>query len=299
MSISHWSVFASSTRGTARALRYRAYAKVNVSLEVLGKRPDGYHDLASVMQTVSLCDEIEIAEDVDVRFACSDPALEGDDNLVPRAARLLRGASNNASGCKLMLHKAIPHAAGLGGGSSDAAETLRALNALWSLHLSLQQLVDIGSRLGSDVLFFLYGGTALVTGRGEFVRPLPAPEPVWYALAKPPISVPTAAVFNAVSREDWTNGASTRAVAAGICDRRQVTLGMNGLQRALFRLFPPAQECFEDVSRVAPGRAFVSGSGPTIGASCGSQLEAEQVVTAVAREGRWTAVVHSAPDVGG
>jgi 4-diphosphocytidyl-2-C-methyl-D-erythritol kinase len=280
-------------RGTARPVRYRAYAKVNVSLEVLGKRPDGYHELASVMQTVDLFDEIEVCEDLRMRFACSDPTLGDNDNLVLRAARLLGEVARSTSGCRLVLHKAIPHAAGLGGGSSDAATTLRALNDQWSLNLSRAELADIGSRLGSDIPFFLYGGTALVTGRGDFVRPLPDPQRTWYALVKPPIPVPTSVVFKLVSTQDWTDGASTRAVAGAICDRRKLSLGINGLQRALFELYPLARECFDDVARVAPGRTFVSGSGPTVGAVCASRVEAEQVVAKVAREGRWTAVVRS------
>jgi 4-diphosphocytidyl-2-C-methyl-D-erythritol kinase len=245
------------------------------------------------MQTVDLCDEIEVCEDVGMRFICSDPSLEDDDNLVLRAARLLGEAARSKSGCRLMLQKAIPHAAGLGGGSSDAATTLRALNDYWSLNLSRATLADFASRLGSDVPFFLRGGTAVVTGRGEFVTPLPETRSMWYALVKPPISVPTSAVFNLVSPRDWSDGASTRAVARAICDRGALSLGINGLQRALFELYPVAQECFEDVARAAPGRTFVSGSGPTVGALCVSRVEAEQVVASVTREGRWTAVVQS------
>lgn len=299
ISTSRSSASASSTNGTARAVRYRAFAKVNLSLEVLGKRPDGYHELASIMQTISLSDEIELIEDSGLKFSCSDSELDGDDNLVPRAARLLRAASENSPGCSLMLHKAIPHAAGLGGGSSDAATTLSALNDRWALHFSIEQLMELGSRLGSDVPFFLYGGTALVTGRGESVMRLPNPELAWYALVKPPIAAPTAEVFSLVAPQDWTDGASTRAAARSICDRGRLTLGVNGLQRALFLLHPRTRESFEDVSRRAPGRTFVSGSGPTVGALCESQREAELIVAAVARTGWWTAVAHSVSGMGG
>jgi 4-diphosphocytidyl-2-C-methyl-D-erythritol kinase len=274
-------------------LIYRAYAKVNLSLEVLGKRPDGFHDLASLMQTVSLCDEIELCEADDVKFSCSESTLQNDDNLVVRAARRLKQVSNSKSGCRLVLHKAIPHAAGLGGGSSDAAAALAALNDWWSLDWSITQLAEIGAELGSDVPFFLYGGTALVTGRGEVVRPLPDPARVWFALIKPPVAVPTAEVFRSVSRDDWTDGAATHRVARLMCDGQGVTLGINGLQRTLFELYPEARTSFDDVHQAAPGRCFVSGSGPTIGALCRSRMEAEKVVAASARSGRWTAVVHT------
>jgi 4-diphosphocytidyl-2-C-methyl-D-erythritol kinase len=274
-------------------LRYRAYAKVNLSLEVLGKRPDGFHDLASVMQTVSLCDEIELCEGDDVEFSCSEPTLQNADNLVVRAARRLREAAGSQRGCHLVLQKAIPQAAGLGGGSSDAAAALTALNDWWSLDRSMAQLAEIGAELGSDVPFFLYGGTALVMGRGEVVRPLPDPTPVWFALVKPPIAVPTVKVFRSVSRDDWTDGAATYHVARLICDGHGVTLGINGLQRTLFELCPEARTCFDEVNQAAPGRCFVSGSGPTIGAVCRSRMEAEKVIAAAARPGQWTAVVHT------
>lgn len=274
-------------------MRFRAYAKVNLSLEVLGKRPDGYHDLVSVMQTVSLWDEIDFEESMDLRFAASDPSLSGDDNLVKRAADLLRQQAPARPGGSLVLHKAIPHAAGLGGGSSDAAATLKFLNDRWELKLSLQELVDLGALLGSDVPFFLYGGTSLVTGRGEFVTPLPEPETIWYALAKPAVSVSTGTVFEMLTRGDWSDGSGTRQVAACICEGRTVTPGPNGLQRSVFLRYPEARACFSDVDGAAPGRTFMTGSGPTVVALCSSQAEARRVVATVKRDGWWTAVAHS------
>jgi 4-diphosphocytidyl-2-C-methyl-D-erythritol kinase len=276
-------------------VRYRAYAKVNLSLEILGKRPDGYHELVSVMQTVSIWDEIDCVDDVDLRFASSDPALDGDDNLVMRAARLIGEYASTHHGANLMLQKAIPYAAGLGGGSSDAATTLKALNEEWSLHLSLPQLIEIGSRLGSDIPFFLYGGTSLVTGRGEFVTPLPDPELVWYALVKPSISISTGDVFDCLSSQEWTDGRRTHDVATGIRERGKVVLGINGLQESVIRRFPEARSCFAEMNVAAPGRTFMSGSGPTMGALCTSRPEAEQVVASVARPSWWSAVACSMP----
>ncbi len=274
-------------------MRFRAYAKVNLSLEVLGKRSDGYHDLSSVIQTVSLWDEIEFEDDVNLRFSASDPVLNGDDNLVKRAADLVQQLAPTRPGGSLVLHKAIPHAAGLGGGSSDAAATLTFLNDRWALNLSLQQLVEIAARLGSDVPFFLYGGTSLVTGRGEYVYPLPEPESAWYALVKPAVSVSTSDIFGLLSPDDWTDGSVTHEVATRICESATVTLGLNGLQRAVFLRYPEARACFSDVDRAAPGRAFMTGSGPTIGALCGSQTEAQRVTEAAKGAGRWTAVACS------
>lgn len=279
--------------GTASAVKYRAPAKVNVSLEVVGRRPDGYHEIVSVMQTVSLSDEIEIIDGSEILFTCSEPGLGGNDNLVPRAARLLQSASRSTEGAQMRLVKSIPHGAGLGGGSSDAATVLRVLNDRWDLGLSLAQLVGLGARLGSDVPFFLHGGSALVTGRGEFVDPLPTSKPVWYALIKPPISVPTSTVFNALLPSDWTDGMVTRDIACGMSKGASVQLGVNGLQHTLFTIFPATRECFEEVSQAAPGRAFISGSGPTIAVLCGTRNEAKQVISAVANEDRWCAIVQS------
>jgi len=274
-------------------VRYRAYAKVNLSLEVLGKRPDGYHDLLSVMQTVTLFDEIEYGDGVELTFASSEPALSGDENLVVRAARAMRQLAPGSPGGNLMLQKSIPFAAGLGGGSSDAAATLVFLNERWALNLSLEQLTAIGANLGSDVPFFLYGGTSLVSGRGEFVQPLPDPEPMWYALVKPPVSVATGDIFRSLSPHDWTDGARTSTVVTGVCERREVALGANNLQRTVFLRYPEAKACFDEVNRAAPGRAFMTGSGPTMGAVCGSRSEALQLVATLQRPGWWTAVARS------
>lgn len=276
-------------------MRYRAYAKVNVSLEVLRKRSDGFHDLVSVMQAVSLCDEIDFDDGMHLRFTSSDPFLNGDDNLVMRAASLIHDLAPTGTGGNLVLHKRIPYAAGLGGGSSDAAATLKFLNSRWSLDLPLRELVDMGVQLGSDVPFFLYGGTALVTGRGEFITPLPDPESVWYALVKPAVSVVTSAVFGALPPNDWTDGTCTHRVATEICEHRRVKLGINSLQKSVFHRYPETYACFADVDRAAPGHAFMSGSGPTVAALCGSESEARQVVATVKRPGRWTAVAHSMP----
>lgn len=279
-------------------MRYRAPAKVNLSLEVLGRRPDGFHDLASVMQTVSIFDEIDVYAAQEFGFQSSDPALDGEDNLVVRAARLLADVTGSRLDCEIRLRKTIPHAAGLGGGSSDAAMTLHLLNEQWRLNLPLHQLVEVGARLGSDVPFFLYGGTAFVTGRGELVQPLPDPEPAWYALINPGMSVPTGEIFGALLDEDLTFGAATHAVVDAICTDGAVRLGLNGLQRALFRCFSDARTCFEAIAEVAPGRTFVSGSGPTVGVLCDTEAEARQVVAAVARPPWWSAVAHSMPRTG-
>src|SRR5688500_15047283 len=136
-------------------LTLTAHAKVNLTLEVLGKRADGFHDIRSVMQRISLADTLTVERAEGLTLTCSDPGLEGPENLVWRAAELLRTECGVAEGAALRLEKRIPVAAGLGGGSSDAAAALRGLNELWRLRLSGERLWELGARLGSDVPFFL------------------------------------------------------------------------------------------------------------------------------------------------
>ena len=152
---------------------YRAPAKINLALEILGRRPDGFHEIASVIQAVGLYDELRVAPAETLRFTCAQSALAGADNLVVRAAQALQDATGCRRGAELRLCKGIPVAAGLGGGSSDAAAALVLLNRHWRLGLTLGELSRIGATLGSDIPFFLTGPTAVVSGRGERVELLP------------------------------------------------------------------------------------------------------------------------------
>ncbi|MBI4758138.1 MAG: 4-(cytidine 5'-diphospho)-2-C-methyl-D-erythritol kinase, partial [Chloroflexi bacterium] len=189
-----------------------AYAKINLTLDILGRRPDGYHEIASVMQAISLHDTLVFSRGQGLCIDCSDRRLAGPDNLVHRAAELLHREMGGVQGARVRLTKRIPLATGLGGGSSDAACALLGLNALWRLGLGQDRLAELASRLGSDVPFFLTGGTALVQGRGERVTPLPRPAPSWLVLAVPPVDVSakTRTLYEALARGDYTDGSATR-----------------------------------------------------------------------------------------
>ncbi|MBF6589746.1 MAG: 4-(cytidine 5'-diphospho)-2-C-methyl-D-erythritol kinase [Ktedonobacterales bacterium] len=153
-----------------------AYAKINLTLSVLGRRDDGYHALASVMQTISLHDTLRITPNASGACVCETdvPALQSPDNLALRAAWLLAAtAADGTPGVAIELRKEIPAQGGLGGGSGDAATVLVALNALWRTHHPQAELERLGATLGSDVPFFVRGGTCLIEGRGERVTPLP------------------------------------------------------------------------------------------------------------------------------
>ena len=148
-----------------------APAKLNLTLEVLAKRPDGLHEIRSLIQTINLCDSLRFRLSQSISFKCDEPKWLPERSLVSKAASLLQKATKCPNGATIEVNKRIPLLSGLGGDSSDAAAILRGLNKLWELGLSPPELVELASQLGSDIAFFLYGGTALVRGRGEIVTP--------------------------------------------------------------------------------------------------------------------------------
>lgn len=175
----------------------KAYAKVNLTLAVGEKRPDGYHEVVSVMQRVSLCDTLTVEQTREgITLTCSDPALpSGEENLAHRAASLFFRETGIAGGAALTLEKRIPSQAGLGGGSSDAASVLLALRRLYAPALSDTALEAMAAALGSDVPFFIRGGTQLATGRGEVLSPLPPLTDGWFVIVKPTESFSTPAMY--------------------------------------------------------------------------------------------------------
>ena len=214
-------------------LTVKAYAKVNLTLEVLGKREDGYHQIASVMQTIDLADELRFAPADQLTLRCNLPALETPDNLVLRAATLLREQTGYTGGAEIHLDKAIPLASGLGGGSSDAAATLTALNDLWELGLQQEELHSLAASVGSDVPFFLQGSTALVEGRGEVVQLLPPVSTLHLVLLAPPGEIPdkTATLYRQMTLEHYSRGEASLRL------RRSIERGRRPSGRMLFNVF--------------------------------------------------------------
>jgi 4-diphosphocytidyl-2-C-methyl-D-erythritol kinase len=234
----------------------RAYAKLNLGLEVTGKRDDGFHDIVSVMQVVDLWDTLTFApSDGEITVECDHPVLasEGRSNLVWRAARLLQETAKVGKGAVIELEKKIPLAAGLGGGSSDAAATLRGLSELWDVSLPKEQLHNLASMLGSDVPFFLEGGAALVEGRGEKVRSLPASPPGWAVLVCPPYNVQnkTERLYGSLERHDMSAGIITRQLAAALRrgDFPTASLMYNAFERVAYRVFEGLDEVRQQVVR--------------------------------------------------
>lgn len=266
------------------------YAKLNLTLEILGKRADGYHAVRSVMQTIGLADRLEVAAADELVFSCDDPALATPDNLVYRAARLLQTECGARAGAALRLEKRIPAAAGLGGGSSDAAGTIVALNRLWKLRLCLAEQQRLAARLGSDVPFFLSGGTALATGRGERITPLPPLPRHWVVLVFPPARLSTAAVYGAVIPADYTAGVITAdtVAAAQHGARLPQTRWYNALARPARALAPGIEAAQAALLRAGARYAHLSGSGPTVFSLCHDEAAARMLAAALQREGHST-----------
>ena len=170
-------------------LRIPAFAKINLSLEVIGRRDDGYHDVATILQTIDLADELALEPANTLSVTCDDPGLAGESNIVWRAATNLASRAGILPRARIHITKRIPVAAGLGGGSADAAAALLGLNRMWELNLATPELHQVAATLGSDVPFLLTGGTALATGRGDVLHPLPPlPEThvsSWWCLGTP------------------------------------------------------------------------------------------------------------------
>jgi len=248
---------------------FPAYAKINLTLEALAKRSDGYHEIASVLQTISLHDTLSFEPCDSIKLSCTDPNLESDDNLVVKAAYLLRETTGCRNGCAIHLTKGIPSAAGLGSGSSDAATTLIALNRLWNLNLSRERLADIAAQLGSDTTFFLYGGTALARGRGEKVTVLPSMPGLWIVLLSPEIATPrnkTGHLYSKLNASHLTSGQFTEKLRESIIAGQQIEVKVlyNVFEQVAFEFFTGLAEYRSHLQEAGAGDVSLAGSGPTL-----------------------------------
>ncbi|ARC30383.1 4-(cytidine 5'-diphospho)-2-C-methyl-D-erythritol kinase [Bacillus toyonensis] len=250
-------------------LLVKAPAKINLSLDVLGKRQDGYHEVKMIMTTIDLADRLELMELAEDRIEIlSHNRYVPDDqrNLAYQAAKLLKEKFNVKKGVSITIEKTIPVAAGLAGGSSDAAATLRGLNKLWNLGLTIDELAELGSEIGSDVSFCVYGGTAIATGRGERIEHIKTPPSCWVILAKPHIGVSTADVYGNLKLNRVTHPNVDKMVDVinagdykGICD----TVG-NVLEDVTFKMHPEVARIKAQMKRFGADAVLMSGSGPTV-----------------------------------
>ncbi len=234
---------------------FPAPAKLNLTLAITGRRADGYHLLESVFRFIDLMDTVELAVRDDGLIVLDTPiaGVPAESDLTVRAARALQAASGCTLGASIRLHKQIPMGGGLGGGSSDAATVLLALNQLWQLNLPRHTLQDIGLTLGADVPVFIFGRPAFATGIGDELTECAVPD-AWYVVLHPGVSVPTAKIFS--------HQGLTRNSTPSIMRALQTTQRKNDMQSVVCQMFPEVADCLAKASEY--GSAMMTGSGACI-----------------------------------
>ncbi|MBD3922818.1 4-(cytidine 5'-diphospho)-2-C-methyl-D-erythritol kinase [Paenibacillus sp. PR3] len=248
----------------------KAPAKINLLLDVLHKRNDGFHEVEMIMTMVDLADRLEMEELQRDQIIISSQAgyIPLDEkNLAFQAARLIKDRYDVRKGVYIHLDKKIPVAAGLAGGSSDAAAALRGLNRLWGLGISDEELCVLGAELGSDVPFCVTGGTAIATGRGERLERIDNPPQCWVVLAKPPINVSTADVYGRFKASELKSHPSMKdmldAIAKGSFNDMCTSLG-NVLEEVTLKYYPEVLQLKESMQKLGAEGVLMSGSGPTV-----------------------------------
>ena len=247
-----------------------ARAKINLSLEVVGVREDGYHNIRTVMQTVYLHDQLAIKRisHSTLKLVCNKPYLPVDEhNLVNKAARYMLEAYDLPKGLFISLKKNIPISAGLAGGSSDCAAVIQGINRLYGLRMTNKELIDIGLKFGADVPFCILGGTALAEGKGEILTPITHHPPVSVVIAKPPMSISTATVFKAYDSKNHYERNNTDFIISNIMkkDVHGIASGFyNALEDVSIDLCPDIMKLKGLYMELGAAGALMSGSGPSV-----------------------------------
>lgn len=266
-----------------------APAKINLFLHVTGRRADGYHLLQTAFRMLDHGDRLSFSlrQDGQINRLNEVPGVPAESDLIVRAARLLQARCGCSLGADIRIEKRLPMGGGLGGGSSDAATTLLALNRLWQLDCSRQQLQEWGLELGADLPFFLFGETAWAEGVGETLKPLALP-PTHYVVIEPPVAVPTAEIFRS---KVLTRDTPVLIMPAFAADQAQAFLnqkGRNDLQAVACELYPEVQQALDALKPF--GTARMSGSGACVFLACETEAQANAVVEAVQHQWRaWSA----------
>ena len=274
--------FSASSRGRRRVVLV-ARAKVNLGLEVLGRRADGYHELRSLLWAIDLADRVTLdARPEGIAVECDVPQVPSTtENLAWRAAELFRREAGIDAGVRIRIAKVIPVAAGLGGGSADAAAVLVGLGDLWGVRLPRARLLALATRLGMDVPFFLGRGPAVASGRGGELRPVATRQVVPLVLVNPGLPVATREVYARLGPADWTTGQAVRRLAAAVPGgARALALGLvNGLERVVRSLWPGLTEVKAALVDAGCLAAVMSGSGPTVIGLAASHAAARRAET--------------------
>lgn len=264
----------------------KAPAKINLALDTLYKRKDNYHEVEMIMTTVDLADYITVTplEKNEIVIKSNEFTMPlNEKNLAYQAAQLFKQRFNIDKGIEIYIKKRIPVAAGLAGGSSNAAATLKALKELWKVDCTIDELAELGAQLGSDVPFCVYGGTALATGRGEIIQPIPSPPKCWVILIKPRIGVSTKEIYEALDANQVEHLDIEGMLKCidnkdyqGICDR----LG-NSLEEVTLERYPVVAEIKNKLVQFGADAVLMSGSGPTVFALVRKEYKLRRIINSI------------------
>lgn len=271
-----------------------APAKLNLTLEVLAKRPDGYHEIRSVIQTINLCDRLHFQASPKVTFKSNTADWAPEKSLVSKTVGLLQETTGCAKGATIEVSNHIPLVSGLGGDSSDAAATLLGLNELWGLGLSPAKLLELATQLGSDVAFFFYGGTALVEGRGELVTPLPPLPHRWVLLVVPDVPrLPekTGQLYASLRTSHYTDGQITQKLVAELRGGREPSILFNTFENVVFTRSPELKVYRDHIRKIGAPNVHLAGSGPTLFTLLKDKAQAEDLYTRCQQQGMETYLV--------
>ena len=267
-----------------------APAKLNLTLEVVGKRDDGYHEIRSVVQTIGLCDRLLFQASQQTEYSSNMPEWVPQQSLVPRAVDLVREATGCNLGVEIQVEKYIPLMSGLGGDSSDAAAVLRGLNGLWELNLSQEKLRELASRLGSDVALFLYGGTVMIEGRGEKVTPLPSLPTMWVVLVLPEVPREpgkTGRAYANLQEAEYTDGRTTERLVETLKTGKDFAPSrlFNTFERSAYAGSSELVACRERMLAAGADNVHLAGSGPALFTLIKKRTEAEGLHDRLSRPG--------------
>jgi len=270
-------------------LTLQAPAKINLTLEVLGKRRDGFHEIRSVIQSVGLYDTLTFRPSDDVAIESNMPGWTARESLVSKAVDLMKDTTGCSEGACIGIEKRIPLMAGLGGDSSDAAAALRGLNRLWGLNLPPDNLRKFAGQLGSDVYFFLIGGTALVEGKGEIVNSLPPSPSRWVILAKPPVPAlkgKTRQLYDSLEVSHYTEGTITQRLVEEMegGGRFEPSLLFNTFENVAFTRFFGLDVAREHFLKLGAPFVHLAGSGPTLYTMLEDKNKAEELCVLLGKQ---------------
>ncbi|MBA7473455.1 MAG: 4-(cytidine 5'-diphospho)-2-C-methyl-D-erythritol kinase [Dehalococcoidia bacterium] len=273
-----------------------APAKLNLTLEVLARRPDGYHEIRSVIQTISLCDRLTFRARPSVDIRTDSPQWSAEKSLVSRAANLVRETIGVTRGIAIDVESRIPLISGLGGDSSAAAATLRGLNECWELNLPEEKLFELAVQLGSDVPFFLHGGTAVAQGRGEVVTPLPSLPRHWVVLVMPDVPrLPgkTAKLYASLNTSHFTDGRITKQLVKELKEGREPSTLFNTFENVALARGSELKVYRDHIRKLGAPHVHLAGSGPALFTLLKDKTQAEELYTRCKQQNMETYLVET------